>query len=72
MVMLTYRTVDKLALEKELGQLVGFFKKTGFSEEMFAKSEIHGPYRKYGKTLGCYFWQGYADKNSPFHQDKLR
>ena len=25
MVMLTYRTVDKLAFEKELGQLVGFF-----------------------------------------------
>ena len=72
MVMLTYRTVEKLDLDEELGDLVNFFKRRGFSEEKFARCEIQGPYRKYGKTLGSYFWQGYVDPKSPFYQDKLR
>lgn len=71
-VMLTYRTVEKLSFMDELGHLVGFFKKSGFKEEMFSKSEVHGPRRKYGRNLGSYLWQGYFDPNSPFYQDKLR
>ena len=72
MVMLAYGTPKKLSFEKELGNLVGFFKKRGFSEAMFVKSEIHGPRRKFGRTLGSYFWRGYEDPGSPFYRNKLR
>ena len=72
MVMLAYGTPQKLSFEKELGDLVGFFKKRGFSDAMFGKSEIHGPQRKFGRTLGSYFWQGYRNSSSPFYKNKLR
>ena len=72
MVMLTYGTVKKLNYEKELCDLVAFFKKNGFNDERFACSEIQGPYRKFGTTLGAYFWQGYEDISSPFYKNKLR
>ena len=72
MVMLTYGTDRKLKYEKELGELVAFFKKNGFHGDRFANSEIQGPYRKFGTTLGAYFWQGYEDVKSPFHKSKLR
>ena len=72
MVMLTYGTTKKLKLGKKLGDMVAFFKQKGFTKEKFSKSEVQGPYRKHGKTLGSYFWQGYRDPTSPFYKDKLR
>ena len=72
MVMLKYGISRKLNFGKELGDLVGFFKRRGFTEEKFASCEIQGPYRKYGKSLGANLWHGHLDVNSPFHKNKLR
>ena len=72
MIMLKYETARKLNFGKELGDLVAFFKRRGFTDEKFAECEVQGPYRKYGKSLGANLWQGHLDVKSPFHKKKLR
>ena len=68
-VLLCFHTIKKLSADGGdfVLEIVDFFKSRGAK----FRTEVCGPYSKYGRTPYMYLSFGFSDKSSPFFREKL-